>query len=108
MLRMNAEDCFPLAHTLFVKSVGNPFYLKQLLQSAQDESIIFRDEAAGRWLWDEEKLNRLPGIEGQIDYLMGRINSLPGAASHFLAYASTLGARFSSQLVSAICGMDER
>lgn len=108
MLRMNAEDCFPLAHTLFVKSVGNPFYLKQLLQSAQDEGIIFRDEAAGRWRWDEEKLNRLPGIEGQIDYLMGRINSLPGAASHFLAYASTLGARFSSQLVSAICGMDER
>lgn len=108
MLRMSADACFPLAHTLFVKSVGNPFYLKQLLQSALDEGIIFRDEAAGQWRWDEERLNRLPGIEGQIDYLVGRINSLPGAASHMLAYASTLGAKFSSQLVSAICGMDER
>jgi predicted ATPase/DNA-binding CsgD family transcriptional regulator/GAF domain-containing protein len=107
-LRMSADACFPLAHTLFVKSVGNPFYLTQLLQAALDEGIIFRDEAAGQWRWDEERLNRLPGIEGQIDYLMGRINGLPGAASRLLAYASTLGARFSSQLVSAICGMDER
>jgi predicted ATPase/DNA-binding CsgD family transcriptional regulator len=108
MLRMDADACFRLAHPLFVKSVGNPFYLKQLLQSALDGGIISRDETSGQWRWDEEKLNRLPGIEGQIDYLMGRINSLPGAASHLLAYASTLGVKFSSQLVSAICGMDER
>jgi predicted ATPase/DNA-binding CsgD family transcriptional regulator/GAF domain-containing protein len=109
MLRMSISVCFPLAHTLFVKSVGNPFYLKQLLQSALDDGIIFSDEAAaGQWRWDEEKLNRLPGIEGQIDYLMGRINSLPGVANRLLAYASTLGAKFSSQLVSAISGLDER
>jgi len=107
-LRMSADACFPLAHTLFVKSVGNPFYLKQLLQSALDEGIVFLEEAEGRWRWDEERLNRLPGIEGQIDYLMGRINSLPGDASRLLAYASTLGVRFSVHLVSAICGMDER
>jgi len=106
-LCMSEDASFPLAHTLFVKSVGNPFYLKQLLQSALDEGIIFRDESAGQWRWDEERLNRLPGIEGQIDYLMGRISGLPGDASHLLAYASTLGVRFSSQLVSAICGMDE-
>jgi len=108
MLRMDADACFPLAHALFVKSVGNPFYMKQLLQSALDEGILYRDEAAGEWRWDEERLGRLPGIEGQIDYLMGRINGLPGAASRLLAYASTLGARFSSRLVSAVCGMDER
>jgi len=93
-LCMNAQESFPLAHTLFVKSVGNPFYFKQLLQSALDEGIIRYDEEAAQWRWDEAKLNQLPGIEGQIEYLTAKINSLPGAASLLLSYASTLRGKF--------------
>jgi len=107
-LRMPFAACFPLAHALYVKSVGNPLYLKQLLQSALDEGIVYRDEAANRWRWDEAQLDGLPGIEGQIEYLIGRINKLPGAASTLLAYASTLGGVFSARLVSVIARMDER
>jgi predicted ATPase len=107
-LSMTADECFPLAHALFVKSVGNPFYFKQLMQSAMDEGIIRYDEEAEKWRWDEQRLNQLPGIEGQIARLTGKINGLPGAASKLLAYASTLGVRFSSHLVSAISRMDER
>jgi len=107
-LRMSFDACFPLAHALYVKSVGNPLYLKHLLQSALDEGIIHPDESARRWRWDEEKLAGLPGIDGHVDYLIGRINNLPGAASTLLAYASTLGGEFSARLVGVIARMDER
>jgi len=107
-LRMSSDACFPLAHALYVKSVGNPLYLKHLLQSALDEGVIHPDESARRWRWDEEKLAELPGIDGHVDYLIGRINKLPGAASTLLAYASTLGGMFSARLVGVIARMDER
>jgi len=107
-LGMTGEACFPLAHALFVKSVGNPFHLKQLLQTALEEGIIRRDADGNRWRWDGGRLERLPDIDGQIDYLVGKIKSLPGAASHLLARASTLGGKFSSRLASAVGGMDER
>jgi predicted ATPase/DNA-binding CsgD family transcriptional regulator len=107
-LRMNPDECFQLAHALYVKSIGNPLYLQQLLQSARDEEMIRIDESTGRWVWGQDDLNALPGIEGQVEYLSSRITKLPGMANLLLVHASTLGGSFSSRLLSAISGMDEQ
>jgi predicted ATPase/DNA-binding CsgD family transcriptional regulator/GAF domain-containing protein len=108
MLGMPAEDCVPLARLLHVKSLGNPFFLKRLLQTAMDDGILRPDETGLGWCWNETKLNDLPGIDGQAEYLTGVINRLPGAAGTLLAQAATLGGTFSSHLLSVIGNMDER
>jgi len=107
-LGMPVEDCAPLARLLHVKSLGNPFFLKRLLQTAMDDGILHPDETGPGWRWDDAKLGELPGIDGQAEYLTGVINRLPGAAGTLLAQAATLGGTFTSHLLSVIGNMDER
>lgn len=107
-LGITADDGLPLTQLLYAKSLGNPFYLKHLLRSALDEGIVRLEQKEQRWRWDEDQLNSLPDIEGSIGHLTGRIGRLPGEAGDLLARASTLGGIFTSRLVSAIAGMDER
>jgi predicted ATPase/DNA-binding CsgD family transcriptional regulator/GAF domain-containing protein len=107
-LGSDPEYCFPLAHTLFVKSIGNPLYLKQLLQSAYDEGMIRYDESTARWEWELERLHEFPNIDGQIEYLIERINKLPNISKQLLINAACLGGgRFSIRLLNAICVRSE-
>jgi predicted ATPase/DNA-binding CsgD family transcriptional regulator len=97
------ERCFPLAHLLYVKSIGNPLYLKQLLQSACDEEMIRYSHSSGKWEWDIARLNYFPGIEGQVEYLIDRINKLKPISKQLLLNAACLGTKFSSRVLHVIC-----
>lgn len=96
----------PLAQLLFAKSLGNPFYLKQLLQSAFDEQSI-RFHPDGLWEWHLEALKKLPEIVGQVDYLIDRINKTPMRSRELLVVSSCLGNKFDARLLSAVSGYKE-
>lgn len=105
-LDCDPEYGFPLAHALYAKSVGNPFYLKRLLQSAADERMVRYDRGAGRWVWDMDRLQAFPGIDGQIEHLIERINRLPPDSRQLLLSAACLGGKVESELLMAVCDRD--
>ncbi len=96
------DTSYPLAHALFVKSMGNPFYMKQLLQSAFDERIVHYRSSTREWEWDTGKLDQFPDFEGQLDFLIDRINKLPAPSKRLLVCAACLGGKFSSRLLCAV------
>ncbi len=106
-LKSGYEACFPLAHALYAKTIGNPLYLHQLIESALDEGIISRTGLAGQWEWDLEALSAFPSIDGQIEYLTGRINRLPVHARQLLTVAACLGGSFTGAILSKVSGLSQ-
>ncbi|MEK8127912.1 AAA family ATPase [Paenibacillus filicis] len=102
----HTSESSPLAQLLFAKSLGNPFYLKQLLQSAFDEQSI-RLHPNGGWEWQLEALRKLPEIDGQVDYLIDRISRIPMRSRELLVVSSCLGNKFNARLLSAVSGYTE-
>lgn len=106
-LQCEHEACFPLAHALYAKTIGNPLYLHQLIQTALDEGIISRAGNAGQWRWNLEALSAFPSIDGQIEYLTGRIKRLPAHAQQLLTVAACLGGSFAGAILSAVSGLSQ-
>lgn len=106
-LSCDYAKCFPLAHALYVKTIGNPFYLKQLLHEAREDRLLRYIDDTGEWEWDLGKLSVFPSIDGQIEYLIGRINRLPTPAQRLLITAACLGGKFSCRLLSAVSALSE-
>lgn len=106
-LECESEQCFPLAHALYVKSIGNPFYLKQLLKTANDEQSFRYNSAAGAWEWDMEALEQFPEIDGQLDFLISRINKVSLQTRQFIVIGACLGGMFQARTLSAVSGCAE-
>ncbi|GAA4837527.1 hypothetical protein GCM10023310_13850 [Paenibacillus vulneris] len=100
-------ECLPLAHLLFAKSAGNPFYMKQLFKLAQDEQYIRFNVQDNRWEWQLEAMKHFQEMDGQIEYLEERINKLPMRSRQLLVISACLGNRFHAALLSAVSGYKE-
>ncbi|UKS25002.1 AAA family ATPase [Paenibacillus sp. HWE-109] len=104
LLQCDPDECFQAAHTLYVKSVGNPFYLKQLLQAAYDEQCLQLSPLSGCWEWNMQALSQFPEIDGQLDYLVERINKIPFQTRELLKIGACLGSKFNIRILHAVSG----
>ncbi|WP_282936528.1 helix-turn-helix transcriptional regulator [Paenibacillus sp. RC67] len=106
-LGCSPSECLPLAHLFFAKSVGNPLYLKQLLKMAYDEQYIQFNAQGPMWEWQLDALKRFPDIDGQMDYLVDRINKIPMRSKELLVTSACLGNNFNAALLTAVSGHRE-
>ncbi|WP_284646278.1 AAA family ATPase [Paenibacillus silviterrae] len=106
-LECRQDEVVHAAHTLAVKSAGNPFYVKQLFRTACDERYIALNSSTGRWEWDLKRLNGLPEFDGQIGNLAARINKLPPPSRELSVICACLGSKFTDRLLSAVSGYNE-
>lgn len=98
----DAERDAVIAAFIFRKTLGNPFFVRQLLSSFYERDLMRIDPHSEGWVVDLEALAASSVMENVIDLLMDKIRHLDAWVVEVLQYASLLGSEFTeSSLVIA-------
>lgn len=103
-MSQSVETILPLAAVVYAKSEGNPFLVKDILQTCYQRNCLWYDWRDSGWQFDLDKIFNEFSSEGCTDkeYLTRRLQDLPPAARSILAWASLIGTNFSFKLIQSI------
>ncbi|KAI1629894.1 hpt sensor hybrid histidine kinase [Exophiala viscosa] len=103
-MSQSVETVIPLAAVVHAKSEGNPFLMKDILQTCYQRNCLWYDWKESGWQFDLDRVFNEFSSEGCTDnqYLIGRLQELPPAARSILAWASLIGTTFSFKLIQTI------
>lgn len=99
----SSKNLNDLSKALHIKSLGNPFYLKQLLKSLYQDKCIYYDFDNSCWNWNRDQLHSIIIPDNSIlDIVIRNIKTLPKETLEVTKLASCLGNQFSHSLLSSI------
>jgi predicted ATPase/signal transduction histidine kinase/DNA-binding NarL/FixJ family response regulator/tRNA A-37 threonylcarbamoyl transferase component Bud32 len=93
----------PLAHLLFHKTGGNPFFLTQLLKTLYQENLLHYDLQDGSWQWDIAQIQAIGITDYNVVELIARnIRKLSGATQKVLTLAACIGNTFNLEVLGIV------
>ncbi|HEX5802850.1 MAG TPA: response regulator, partial [Azospira sp.] len=102
----DARRTLPLAALVFRKTLGNPFFVAQFLQSLYREQLVsFRLGEGGQrsgWTWDVARIEAVDITDNVVDLLVDRLRELPEATQSALRQAACIGNTFSLETLCII------
>ncbi|RFU34604.1 hypothetical protein B7463_g1753, partial [Scytalidium lignicola] len=106
-LRRPENEIIPLAAVVQNKTVGNPFYIREMLDTCYRKQCIWYDYKECIWRYDLDKIFKQFEAENYQDtlnheFVTSRLRELPPAARSILAWASLLGTSFSFELIQRL------
>ncbi|MDA8402972.1 MAG: serine/threonine-protein kinase PknK, partial [Desulfobacteraceae bacterium] len=84
----------PLARLCHEKTLGNPFFLYQLLHSLYENSSLVFDAINGTWNFDVEQIRKADITENVVDLMVGKIRKLTPETQDILKLAACIGNTF--------------
>ncbi|PMD40314.1 hypothetical protein L207DRAFT_427463 [Hyaloscypha variabilis F] len=110
-LRRPQSEILPLAAVIHSKTGGNPFYVKEMLNTCYREKYIWYDFRENGWLYNHDSVLKHFGAANFNDALyeglvLSRLKELSPATKSILAWASILGSSFSFQLIQRLLNGD--
>jgi len=93
-LHCSPNACRGLAETAYGKTLGNPFFLTQLLARWYEAGALYPDPGAGRWRWDADAIAASEVTDNVVELMQQKLATLPEATRRLLSYAAVIGARF--------------
>jgi predicted ATPase/signal transduction histidine kinase len=103
-LRCPPECGRPLAALVLHKTAGNPFFIRRLLRSLQQENVLRFDISTGRWGWDLRRVEEVTASDNVVELLLGAVKRLPVEAQRDLKLAACIGHRTELSLLAAVRG----
>ncbi|REJ75983.1 MAG: GAF domain-containing protein [Acidobacteria bacterium] len=103
-LRTGEEQSQELAGIVQEKTAGNPFFVLQFLSTLNQEGLLRFDREARRWTYDREAIAEAGLADNVIDLMTRKIARLPSDTGRMLQLASSIGSRFSLEMLSTISG----
>ncbi|KTT28231.1 ATPase [Pseudomonas oryzihabitans] len=97
-----AEAQAALAGLCLDKTLGNPFFIEQLLRSLQQEGLLEFDGESGQWHWELPRLQALDVYDNVVDFMVGKLQELPDSTAELLQWAACLGTSFSSERLALL------
>lgn len=94
VLHSEPAEVAALADLIFPKTLGNPFFTEQFLQSAHERGILRLDGALGRWVWDAAALAATVSTDNVIELMLARLQRLAPEVQRLLQIAACVGHRF--------------
>ena len=83
-----------LSTIVFSKTLGNPFYTKQLVKGMVDRQLISFNPGTREWKWQVDELSKFEVTENVGKFIAERVHYLPSNTRLALKYASCLGSQF--------------
>jgi PAS domain S-box-containing protein len=93
-LRTDAAHAAAAADLVLAKSGGNPFFVKQLLQSLHADGLIAFDETRGGWRMDLQHTERVELADNVLELMAAKISRLAAPTQRALWLAACVGDRF--------------
>lgn len=97
------ERLTQLSDLLYSKTLGNPFFLTQLLKTLYTEKLLTFDFTIGCWLWDIEQIQSF-GIAdlGVVELVARNIGKLSKTTQKALKLAACIGNKFSLDVLAVV------
>jgi predicted ATPase/signal transduction histidine kinase len=84
-----------LTKLVSLKTGGNPFFIKMILESIYSEGMLTFNYKANKWEWDIELINNLDIYNNVLELLIKKIEKLPAKTRELLKVAACIGIEFS-------------
>ncbi|TDO97478.1 response regulator [Marinomonas balearica] len=90
----NDPDQKALAKRCFNKTLGNPFFLNQLLEALHKEALLYFDRLDGRWSWNIDRIDAWQVSDNVVDLMQSKIHRLPQESQTLCQLAACIGNEF--------------
>ena len=101
-LHIDVDEAQPLAELMEVKTTGNPFFLKECLNSLKAEGLLEFDSTAQAWQWDLEKIRTRQIADEVFDLPAGKVRKLEPRTQEVLKLAACIGNQFDLETLSTV------
>ncbi len=101
-LRTDAAHAWAAADLVLAKTGGNPFFVKQLLQSLQADGLIRFDDVIGGWRVDLERTARVELADNVLALMAAKIARLAAPTQRALWLAACVGDRFDLRTLATV------
>lgn len=100
-------DIIPLSAVIQSKTAGNPFYMREMLDSCHRKQCIWYDYKESLWKYNLDRIFKNFATKSynevlNSEFVTSRLNELPPASRSILAWASLVGTTFSFELVQRL------
>lgn len=106
-LQHRCENFEDLAHIIFNKTGGTPFFSVQFFAELFKKEILNLDTGKGVWSWDPEKVENLSSSDNLIELMQSRISELSEAEQEILKILAAVGNSFEFGTVVTVSGQDK-
>jgi len=94
VLHLSPRLTQPLAEALHSKTGGNPMFVRQLMRSLYEDSLLQYAASERRWRWDINAIRAKDVADNAVDLLISMMRSYGPEVRQLLQVASCLGFRF--------------
>ncbi|OCL11555.1 hypothetical protein AOQ84DRAFT_373926 [Glonium stellatum] len=106
-LHRDREYVLPLTAVIQEKTLGNPFFIREMLDTCYRKSCIYYSWKNSVWEYDLDKIftefeSQTYGSQINNDFVAKRLQELPPTTRSLLAWASLIGNTFSFSLVKRL------
>jgi len=99
---IDGDAAGPLAETLREKTGGNPFFLRQFLQTLQAEGLLIFDADQDRYRYELEKIRALAITENVADLIAQKLSRLDPATQRMVSCGAAIGNRFDIGVLASV------
>ncbi len=98
----SCNDIKELSDLVYTKTLGNPFFVHQLLTIALQDKALFYDANKSNWIWSKQRLQGLHITDNVAEYMAEKVKRLPLHLQDVLMYACCMGSEFNIAILSGI------
>ncbi len=96
------SDSLKLASVIYEKTLGNPFYIKELLRYSYTKNLINYSTLLQRFEWDIEDFEKLKLNENVVDFLISNMSVMSEDTTQMLSFGACIGQIFDLDLLVQI------
>ncbi|QIZ72466.1 trifunctional serine/threonine-protein kinase/ATP-binding protein/sensor histidine kinase [Oxynema aestuarii] len=93
-LRCSVDTARPLAEVVGAKTNGNPFFIKEFLNSLYENQSIAFDYQSMSWQWSFDRVRSQTIADNLVELLAAKIQTLSPHTQHLLQRAACIGTEF--------------
>ncbi|SHG89873.1 AAA family ATPase [Flagellimonas flava] len=106
-LGMNETDTSEFTKLIFPKTEGNPFYIKQFINSLHQNRALSYDYDKHVWRWKKSMVGAKNVSDNVVGLISKKIDKLSYEAQIIFKVASCISGRFDLDLISEISGIEK-
>lgn len=95
-----------LAALCFDKTLGNPFFLRQLLIALYNEGLLYFCSDERRWQWSLEKISNWSVSDNVVDLMRRKMHRLTSETQDVIHLAACVGNQFDLETIATLAESD--
>ncbi len=103
-LHQEGERTTALAHFVYERTLGNPFFVGQFLRELHASQWLTYDPAGDGWTWDLEQIRTVGITDNVVELMAEKIQRLAGPSRDLLTLAACIGSTFDFETLGIVAG----